>query len=370
MGSPLAQTYATLPFTVARGEGMYVFDTDGNRYLDLYGGHAVAVLGHSPPEVARAIAEQAATLLFYSNVAPIEVRDRAAARLLAFAGGHFEQVFFCNSGAEANENALKLAIQKTGRSKLVALKGSFHGRTLLASAVTDNPKWHEQTHGWMGPVSFIAPNGDLGEIDDQTAAVIVEPIQSMAGVVVLSSNYLSDLRRQCDLTGALLVFDEVQTGMGRTGTPFASGFRGVVPDMGTSAKGLASGVPMGALLLTERLAKQVVEGDLGSTFGGGPLACAAMEATISVIERDGLAANAARFEKLVRAMNVKGIEEVVGEGALLGLRLAEPAKEAHKRLLERRVITGTSKDPHVLRLLPPLIAGEEHVNELAAAFGT
>jgi acetylornithine/N-succinyldiaminopimelate aminotransferase len=368
--SPLVKTYATFPFTVASGRGMYVYDTEGREYLDLYGGHAVALLGHSPPEVARAVAEQAERLLFYSNLAPLEVRERAAARLLAFAGGHLGGVFFCNSGAEANENALKLAIQQTGRSKVVALKGAFHGRTALAAAVTDNDEWHKAMPGWVGHVARIPVNAEdgLDAIDGQTAAVIAEPIQSMAGVVVLEDSFLAALRRRADQTGAMLIFDEIQTGMGRTGTPLVAGFGGVTPDMVTLAKGLAGGVPMGAVLMVDRVASRVATGDLGSTFGGGPLACAALEATIGVLERDSLAGNAQRIEPAARGLaSVDGVEEVRGKGALLGLRTALPAKRVCQALLGRCIITGTSLDPHVLRLLPPLIVREEHVATLRAA---
>ncbi|MEP0766117.1 MAG: aminotransferase class III-fold pyridoxal phosphate-dependent enzyme [Fimbriimonadia bacterium] len=370
--SALVDTYETLPFTVIHGDGMYVYDTDGREYLDLYGGHAVALLGHSPPSVAQAIAEQAKSLLFYSNVAPLDVRDRAARMLTGFAGAPYDKVFFCNSGAEANENALRLAVEKLGRSKIAALRGAFHGRTLLAAAATDQAKRAESLNPWSGPVLRLVPNctEEIRQIDTDTAAVIVEPILSMAGVITLDHTYLEALVVRCREVGAWLIFDEVQTGMGRTGVPFVAGSRGVFPQMVTLAKGIAAGVPMGALLMTGEVAEQVKMGDMGSTFGGGPLACAAMCATVETLEAQDLATNAARIESWVkRHCHVKGVEAVLGRGALLGLRLSLPAKEVHDALMERGIITGKSRDPHVLRLLPPLITREQHVIALAKALG-
>lgn len=364
--SPLAKTYATLPFSITSGHGMYVFGDDGKRYLDLYGGHAVASLGHSPPEIARAIATQAQRLFFYSNVAPMPLRDEAAWRLLSYAGGASKSVFFCNSGSEANESALRLAILKTGRKKIVGLSGGWHGRTLLAAAATDDPSWHEALGSWVSNATHTPANdlAGLEVIDQETAAVIAEPIQSMAGVVEISDEYLSALRNRCDEVGAALIFDEVQTGVGRCGVPFMGA--GVVqPDMITSAKGLGGGMTVGALLLNSKYTDSLAIGDLGSTFGGSPIAVAAMIATLDAVDRDSLAANAARvgqYAKKVLAM--PGVEEVRGQGLLLGLKLSVPSKPVVSALVERGIITGSSIDPFVLRLLPPLIAQEEHIDTL------
>lgn len=370
--SALVDTYETLPFTVSRGDGMYVFDLDGRQYLDLYGGHAVAVLGHSPLAVVQAVAAQARSLLFYSNVAPLEVRESAAHQLTEFAGAPYEKVFFCNSGAEANENALRLAIEKLGRPKVAALRGAFHGRTLLAAAVTDQSKRPDALAPYNGPVLRLTPNciEEVEQIDTDTAAVIVEPILSMAGVITLEPAYLQALAARCKEVGAWLVFDEVQTGMGRTGVPFVAGSSGVCPQMVTLAKGIAAGVPMGAVLMTEEVSDQVKMGDMGSTFGGGPVACAALCATVETLLTQDLMANAARIDGWVRSYcEVPGVQSVLGRGALLGLRLAMPAKQAYEALLEHGIITGKSRDPHVLRLLPPLVTQEAHIIALAKALG-
>ena len=366
--SALVDTYETLPFTVSHGSGMYVYDTDGREYLDLYGGHAVAVLGHSPPWVARAISDQAHSLLFYSNVAPLDVRERAARMLIDFAGPPYEKAFFCNSGAEANENALRLAIEKLDRPKIAALQGAFHGRTLLAAAVTDQASRSDSLTTWNGPVLRLAPNcvEELDQIDSDTAAVIVEPILSMAGVIALETTYLEALAERCEQVGAWLVFDEVQTGMGRTGFPLVAAWSGVRPQMVTLAKGIAAGVPMGAVLLTDEVAQRVRLGDMGSTFGGGPLACAALCATLEALRTQDLVANAVRIERWVQGhCRLPGVESVLGRGALLGLRLTAPATTVYEELLEHRIITGKSRDPHVLRLLPPLIVQEDHIMRLA-----
>lgn len=364
--SPIAKTYATLPFAITSGSGMYVFSSTGRKYLDLYGGHAVAILGHSPKEIAQAIAEQAQTLLFYSNVAPMPLRDQAADRLLAFAGGYFSSVFFCNSGGEANENALKIAITKTGRERIIALKGGWHGRTLLAASATDDPVWSASLGGWIGPVTHIAPGdeADLHKVDDTCAAVIVEPIQSMAGVVEIAPDYLIALRKRCDEVGALLIYDEVQTGMGRLGVPFAAGFLDVVPDMLTSAKGIAAGIPCGAVLLSEGITEKITVGDLGSTFGGGPIAMAALLATIEVIERDALMEKAQTFGEYAKGALSNMVK---GRGALLGVVVDDECKRVQKLLIEKGIIVGVSSDPSVIRLLPPLIAEPSHVDAVKEA---
>ena len=366
----LVDTYAQFPFTLAEGSGSKVLDIEGREYWDLYGGHAVTLLGHAHPAVTRAVHEQAGRLTFYSNAAPIEIRTRAAERLCAFAPEGVEHVFFCNSGAEANENALKLAIQQSGTKRIAALAGGFHGRTLLALSATASDKLRGPYTELLCPVERLRPNeiADVERIDDAVAAVIVEPILSMAGVVTLSGEFVQALRRRCDQVGALLVYDEVQTGVGRLGRPFAAGEHGVMPDMITLAKGIANGVPMGALLMSPGVADRVAIGDLGSTFGGGPLACAALLAVLETIEADGLLEQAAAFGRAARERLAVGpVCEVIGRGCLIGLRMDGDAKRVQQRLLERGFITGTSGDAHVLRLLPPINTPTEAIEALRAA---
>ena len=368
--SPLAKAYAQFPFTLVSGRGTRVRDTTGREYWDLYGGHAVTLLGHSHPAISAALHSQAETLLFYSNAVPLAIRQQAARRLCEFASANLAAVFFCNSGAEANENALKLAIKLTGRSQIAALRGGFHGRTLLALSATDNPKLREPFAQLLCPTVHLQPNdlASIAAIDERTAAVIVEPIQSMAGVTSLQAEFLQALRMRCDQVGALLIYDEVQTGMGRLGRPFAAGEHGIEPDMVTSAKGLANGVPIGAVLMSASVNQQVQLGDLGSTFGGGPLACAALLATLDTIVEEDLVNAAAKFGEYAKQILTCGpVQKVRGRGCLLGLEVRPDARSVQAALLERGFITGTSGNANVLRLLPPLNTPLSALNELAEA---
>ena len=364
----LLPTYAPYPFPLVRGEGDRVFDDAGQAWWDFYGGHCVCATGHSHPAVVKAVADQAATLLFYSAAADLPVRDEAAERITAFSG--MDSVFFCNSGAEANENALKLALLLTGRKHLGAFDGGWHGRTLLALSVTDDPKITQPYADQLVPTLRI-PFGDLAALAaadfSDVAGVIVEPIQSMAGIKTASREWFQALRAKCDAAGTLLIFDEIQTGMGRLGVPFAAQFYGVRPDFMTSAKGLASGVPMGALLMTAEVAAKLKGGDLGSTFGGGPLACAALIATVEAITTEGMLANAAHAAaRLRQELAGSVVTEVLGEGLLLGLHCAHAAA-LKKHLLARHILVGGSSDPTVLRLMPPLNLSNEALDALIAA---
>ncbi len=364
----LLPTYAPYSFPLVRGEGDRVFDDQGQSWWDFYGGHCVCATGHSHPAVVKAISDQAASLLFYSAAAALPVRDQAAVRITAFAG--MDSVFFCNSGAEANENALKVALLLTGRKKLAAFAGGWHGRTLLALSVTDDPKITEPFQDQLVPTLRL-PFGDLAALaaaDFSTiAGVILEPIQSMAGIKTASPDWFQALRTKCDASGTLLIFDEIQTGMGRLGKPFAAQFYGVRPDLLTSAKGLASGVPVGALLMTAAVASKLKGGDLGSTFGGGPLACAALVATVDVIESEGLLGRAsAAAARLRKELTGSAVTEVLGEGLLLGLHSAHAAA-LKKHLLAHHILVGGSSDASVLRLMPPLNVSGEALHALITA---
>lgn len=365
--SYLVPTYAQLPLTLVRGDGAIVWDDQGKRYWDFYGGHAVALLGHSHSAVADAIAAQARALTFYSNIVPIPIRDQAAETLALFAPLPLRHVFFCNSGAEANENALKLAIQQTGRKRIAALVGAFHGRTLLALAATDTPALKKSLDGLLCPTLRISPNEitAIAQIDESIAAVIVEPILSMAGVIELSPDFLHALRQRCDQVGAFLIYDEVQTGLGRLGRPFAAGEDGVIPDMVTLAKGLGNGIPVGAVLLHDRVATRVQINDLGTTFGGNPLAAAAILATMGTLEDEKLVDRARQLgARMHERLAVGPVKSVIGRGCLIGLRVTDDAKRLHNQLLARGFITGTSGDPRVLRLLPPLTLPFVAIDEL------
>ncbi len=368
--SALIETYEQFPLEITHASGSRLFARDGRTYWDFYGGHAVALLGHSHPAVASAIAEQASRLAFYSNALPIEIRDRAADRLCAFAGAGLERVFFCNSGAEANENALKLALQQTGRRRIAAIEGGWHGRTLLCLSATTDAKLTNPLDGLLIDSVRLRANTleDVSKIDASCAAVIVEPIASIAGIIEMQPAFLAALRKRCDEVGAYLIYDEIQTGVGRLGRPYVAGAHGTHPDLATSAKSLANGLPIGALLMNAKVAAKVKRGDLGSTFGGGPIVCAALLAVLDTIEREDLLMQATRLgEALHRLAGVGPVRGVRGRGGLIGLELACPAKTLQHALLESGFVTGTSAIPNVMRLMPPINMPLAAVDEFAAA---
>jgi acetylornithine/N-succinyldiaminopimelate aminotransferase len=369
----LAPVFAQYPVDVVSGEGVWLRTRGGERVLDLYGGHAVAALGYAHPQWTKAVADQAKTCNFQSNAVPMDVRTRAADRLVAFAGGHFDRVFFVNSGAEANENAMKMAFRiHPKRTHVAALEYSFHGRTAAAGALTWGAaqKWYALPRAPFD-VSFM-PRKDIDAIakhvTENTAAVIVEPVQGLAGAYDFGKEYLAALRKRCDETGAMLIFDEVQCGTGRIGHPFAADLYGVKPDMITAAKALGNGFPCAALLTSPKVSAAIKLDSLGTTYGGGPMACAAIEACIDAIESQGMLANVRKVSEYVRKTCVVGpVTGVQGEGFLLGLRTTRPAKEIHAQLLEVGILAGTATDPNILRLLPPFILEEQHVDLLADA---
>ena len=368
----LAPVFAQYPMEVVHAEGVWLHTRDGRRILDLYGGHAVAALGYAHPGWTRAVAEQAKACNFQSNAVPMDVRARAATRLAKFAGGGYDSVFFVNSGAEANENALKMAFRMTRRPQVVAVEGSFHGRTAAAGAITWGAvgKWYEFPKTPFD-VAYV-PKRDIAAIanivTEQTAAVMVEPVQGVGGAFDMGREFLAALRKRCDEVGALLVFDEVQIGVGRSGFPFAADMYGVTPDMITTAKALGNGFPCAALLMSPRVTAALKLEGLGTTFGGGPMACAAIEAVIEAIETEGLLENVRRVSKYIRdTCTVGPVTGHQGAGFLHGLRTSKPAKDVQKGLLERGILAGTSGDPNVVRLLPPYILKEQHVDLLREA---
>src|SRR5437868_6615490 len=344
-------TYKKFPFVVERGEDVRVYTSAGERYLDLYGGHAVVSTGHSHPRIVRAISEQAERLIFYSNLVYNDTRARAARKLVDIAHLLHRKAFFCNSGTEANENALKIARKLTGRDKVISFDGSFHGRTPGSLAATGLPKYREGISPMLAGHVY-APFDDVAAIesliDEQAAAVILEPIQSMGGARMGSPEFYRALRELCDRADAMLIYDEVQTGMGRTGEYCSAGRYDVVPDMVTLAKGIASGVPMGAVLVSEEIASEIKISDLGTTFGGGPLACAALEATIDVIRDEHLLDNVrANSEYLYTELGkLPQVAEMRGLGYLVGIRFtSESARPYQQALLARKIITGLADYP-------------------------
>lgn len=361
-----------LPFVPVAGAGVHVRDEAGREVLDLYAGHAVAALGYGHPRLVRALSAQAEQLYFQSNAVNLKIRDAAADRLAAFAPDGVDRVFFVNSGAEANENALRIALRATGRKKVVAIEHSFHGRSAAAAAVT----WGARDR-WYGfprtPMDVVfVPRDDVAAleaaIDADTAALIIEPVQGLAGAFDFSRDFVSAARKACSQAGALLILDEVQTGVGRLGEPFGADLYGVQPDLLTAAKGLGGGFPCGAVIMTQDVATELKAGDLGTTFGGGPLACAVIEAVIDVIETDNVLDNVRAMSALVRETCVQGpVTAIRGAGLLLGLKTGPKAAAVRNALLERDILVGTSADPNIIRLLPPLIIDEDHVAQLSSA---
>ncbi|HLG05752.1 MAG TPA: aminotransferase class III-fold pyridoxal phosphate-dependent enzyme, partial [Gemmatimonadales bacterium] len=313
-----------MPLTAVSGHGSWLVDEAGNEWLDAYGGHAVASTGHCHPRVVRAIQEQSARLIFYSTAVPLRLREEFADRIAERCPGDLGRVFFCNSGAEANENALGLARKATGRQKIVSVAGGWHGRTAACLAVTDGARYEAGARRAGIPLSEKIPFNDSAAmakaVDDQVAAVIVEPVQGMAGARDCSAEFLRAARSACDRAGAALIFDEIQCGVGRSGAFTAAEVYGVIPDILTLAKGLASGVPIGAMVATAAITSGIGVGDLGSTFGGGPIACAAGLATLEVLDREDLYRNVRQVSAEIRSW-ASGRLPVQGLGFLLGLRL-------------------------------------------------
>lgn len=352
-------TYATPPLTLVRGSGARVWDDEGREYVDLIAGIAVCAVGHAHPKVVEAVTRQMQTLGHVSNLFRTRPALDLAGKLSAIAGRE-TKTFFCNSGAEAVEAALKLARRATGRRHLVAADGSFHGRTMGALAVTGQPAKRAPFEPLVQPVSFVGYGGSLDAVTTETAALILEPIQGENGVVPPPPGWLAAARARCDETGALLILDEVQTGVGRTGTWFAWQAAGVTPDVMTLAKGLGGGLPIGATVGFGAAAEAFQPGDHGSTFGGNPVSCAAALATLDVIETEGLLDRA-------KALGARLIEQAGARGA--GLLLGVPvndAKAAEAAAREQGFLVNAVGDA-TLRLAPPLVVEPDDLDAFAAA---
>ncbi|HET6162490.1 MAG TPA: aminotransferase class III-fold pyridoxal phosphate-dependent enzyme [Planctomycetota bacterium] len=369
--SPLLEIFERMGLEIPSGDGVTVQDKSGRKFLDFYGGHAVASLGYGHPYLVEALTNQARRLFFQSNAVDLEIRVRAAARLVKFAPLGLTRVFFVNSGAEAIENALRVAFLLTKRPRVVAVAGAFHGRTAAAAAITDH---HD---GWYAfprkpfDVTWV-PFDDVSALQaalgPDVAAVIFEPVQGVAGARPLSKSFVHAAREVTQRHGALLILDEVQIGIGRSGSPFAAQHYGITPDVLATAKGIAGGFPCGALLVGEAIAAQLKRGQLGTTFGGGPMACALVDATLRAIEDQHLLERVKRVsKKIFDTCCVGPVEGIQGLGLLIGLRTRRPAREVLADLRAHAILAGTSHDAHVVRLMPPLILEEAHVEQLATA---
>lgn len=367
----LLPVYARQAIEPVSGHGVWLRTRDGREVLDLYGGHAVAALGYGHPRLLQALGAQAESLVFQSNAVELDVRVRAGERLAAFAPDGLDRALLVNSGAEANENALRIAFRATGRTKVVALEGGFHGRTAAAGAATwGSSKWYAFPQAPFA-VDFVPVDDEdalARAVDDDTAALIVEPVQGVAGARDLAPAFVERCRALASERGAMLIFDEVQCGVGRVGQPFAAQHYGVTPDILTTAKGLGGGFPTGAVIIGGALAERFGVGDFGTTFGGGPLACAMIAAVLDAIVEEGLLQNVRAQSARIRETCVTGpVDSIQGLGLLLGLRTRRPAGEVARALLEHDILVGGASDPNIVRILAPLVLADEHVDRLATA---
>lgn len=353
----LFDVYPLFDVNIVRGKGCHVWDDKGDEYLDLYGGHAVISIGHAHPHYVEAVSRQVATLGFYSNSVINKLQQEVAERLGAISGYDDYQLFLINSGAEANENALKLASFHNGRTRVVSFAKAFHGRTSLAVEVTNNPKIIAPIND-NGHVTYL-PLNDVKAMKDELAkgdvcAVIIEGIQGVGGIQLPTTEFMQALRQACDENDTILILDEIQSGYGRSGKFFAHQYAGIRPDIITVAKGIGNGFPMAGVLISPKFTP--VYGQLGTTFGGNHLACAAAVAVLDVMKSEGLVENAARVGGFLldELKGFKGIKEVRGRGLMIGLEFESPIKELRRRLLfDQKVFTGVS-GTNVIRLLPPL----------------
>lgn len=362
----LFDVYPLFDVNIVKGKGCHVWDAKGNEYLDLYGGHAVISIGHAHPHYVEAVSNQVAKLGFYSNSVINTLQKDLAEKLGAMCGYDDYQLFLINSGAEANENALKLASFYNGRTRVISFAKAFHGRTSLAVEVTNNPKIIAPINN-NGHVTYLPLNdaeavkAELSKGD--VCAVIIEGIQGVGGIQVPNTEFMKELRRACDETNTVLILDEIQSGYGRSGKFFAHQYMDIKPDMITVAKGIANGFPMAAVLISPKFTP--VYGQLGTTFGGNHLGCAAAIAVLDVIKEENLVENAAKVgaHLMEELKSFKGIKELRGLGLMIGMEFEEPIKEIRSKLLfEQKVFTGVS-GTNVIRLLPPLCLSMAEADE-------
>ncbi|MEZ4888365.1 MAG: aminotransferase class III-fold pyridoxal phosphate-dependent enzyme [Chitinophagales bacterium] len=358
----LFDVYPLFDIEPIKGEGCYVFDKEGNQYLDFYGGHAVISIGHSHPHYVQKISEQVAKLGFYSNSVQNPLQIELAEKLGELSGCNDYDLFLCNSGAEANENALKLASFQTGKTKIIAFEKAFHGRTSAAVNITDNPKikapinktFEAELHEW-GNLDTVADSLLEGDV----CAVIIEGIQGIGGIQVPKLDFLVGLSRLCKMHDVVLILDEIQSGYGRSGKFFAYQYADIQPDLITIAKGMGNGFPIGGVLIHPKF--EAKYGLLGTTFGGNHLACAAGIAVLDVLKQENLVENAAKTGEylMVQLKEIEGIKEVRGRGLMIGLEFDYPVGDLRKQLLfEEKLFTGSASNPNVIRLLPPLTITE------------
>ncbi|XLS31033.1 aspartate aminotransferase family protein [Flavobacteriaceae bacterium M23B6Z8] len=362
----LFDVYPLYDITPVKAEGMYVYDENGQQYLDLYGGHAVISIGHSHPVYVKNVSDQLKNLGFYSNAIKNPLQNELAERLGKLSGCKDYQLFLCNSGAEANENALKLASFITNRSSVVAFKNAFHGRTSAAVASTDNPAINAPLNKQQ-KVTFL-PLGDINLLEEalkaeDVCAVIIEYIQGVGGLDEATKDFYEEMNCLCKKYGTLLIADEVQAGFGRTGNFFAFQEYTVFPDIISVAKGMGNGFPVGGILIHEAIKPSY--GLLGTTFGGNHLACAASLAVLEILEKENLMENALKMESYFRAKaaEIPSVKKIKGRGLMLGLEFDFEVATLRKNLIHKHhIFTGSAKNKYVLRILPPLCINTQHID--------
>lgn len=367
----LFDVYPRFNITPVSAKGCWITDVNGDRYLDLYGGHAVISIGHSHPHYVRNLKTQLDKIAFYSNSIQNPLQEELAEHLGRASGLETYRLFLCNSGAEANENALKLASFHTGKSKVIAFKNSFHGRTSAAVAATDNPAIISRLNA-LHQVNFL-PLNDVTALENalskkDISAVILEPIQGVGGLDMAKTSFMEETARLCREHEAVFITDEVQSGFGRTGAFFAFQHSGAAPGIITMAKGMGNGFPVGGILIHPDIESRA--GLLGTTFGGNHLACIATLSVLNVLEQENLLPNTARMESVFRigVEGIPGLKQVKGKGLMLGLEMDYPVADLRKKLLDtHRIFTGNSKNKNLLRILPPLSIEEQDLELLFSA---
>lgn len=367
----LFDVYPLFDIEIESGKGCHVYDTKGTEYLDLYGGHAVISIGHSHPHYLDALSNQASKLVFYSNSVINSLQVKLAERLGKVAGIDDYQLFLINSGAEANENAIKLASFVTGRKRIIAFNKAFHGRTSAAVEATDNPKIQAPVNSNHN-VTFL-PLNDIEAVKKElakgdVAAVIIEGIQGVGGIRISEDNFLKELRQATKEAGTMLILDEIQSGYGRSGRFFAHQYAGIHPDMITMAKGIANGYPFAAVAISNDI--KPVYGQLGTTFGGNHLGCAAAIAVLDVIENEKLVENAEKIGQYLidNLKGLPGVKEVRGRGLMIGIEMERESKELRRRLIfDQHIFTGAA-GTNIIRLLPPLCITKEDADRFIESF--
>lgn len=367
----LFNVYPLFDIEPVKAQGSYIWDANGTKYLDLYGGHAVISIGHSHPYYVQKISEQLTKIGFYSNSVKIAQQEELATKLGELSGYESYQLFLCNSGAEANENALKLASFHTGRKKIIAFGKSFHGRTSLAVAATDDAKIQAPVNA-TEHIVFLPFNDEQAfekAINNDVCAVIIEGIQGVGGVNIPEVKFLQKVKALCEKNGALLILDEVQSGYGRSGKFFAHQHANIQPDIITTAKGMGNGFPIAGVLINPNI--QAKMGMLGTTFGGAYLACSAGIAVLDVIKKENLIKNAEEIGNYLiqEVKKIDGVKEVRGQGLMIGIQLEIPCAEVRNELLHKhKIFTGSSSEKHTLRILPALNISKAEIDLFLTAF--